>query len=139
MNPIIAPILGIIGKVFEHIWPDPAQQADAQFKLAQLAQSGELAELNADLQTALAQIATDQEEAKSDSLFKSGWRPGIGWVCGSAFAWEFVARPVLLFVFTAYGHPLQLPTVDMSTMMPVLLGMLGLGGMRTFEKVKDKA
>lgn len=139
MNPIIAPILSIIGKVFEHIWPDPAQQAEAQFKLAQLAQSSEMAELNADLQTALAQIAVNQEEAKSEELFKSGWRPGIGWVCGSAFAWEFVARPMLVFALTAYGHPIALPSADMSVMMPVLLGMLGLGGMRTFEKVKDKA
>lgn len=139
MNPLITPILGIVGKVFEHIWPDPAQQAEAQLKLAQLAQSEEMAALDADMQIALAQINVNNTEAQSDDLFKSGWRPAIGWICGSAFGWQFVAMPALQFGCAAFGHTIALPAVDMSQMMPVLLGMLGLGGMRTFEKVRDKA
>lgn len=139
MSPIVTPILAIIGKVFDHVWPDPAQKAEAQLKLLQLEKSGELAALDADLKLALAQIAVNEEEAKSDSIFKSGWRPAIGWICGSAFAWEFVLRPALVFGLAAAGKPVTLPTADMSELMPVLLGMLGLGGFRTFEKVKGKA
>lgn len=145
MNPIVTPILGIIGKVFEHIWPDPAQQAEAQLKLAELQQSGELAELNADLQLALAQIQTNQIEAQSDNIFKSGWRPFIGWVCGGAFAWNFAAAPALTWLINlAYGagylvRPITFAAADMSQMMPVLLGLLGLGGLRTMEKIKGAA
>lgn len=139
MNPIVTPILSIIGKVFDHVWPDPAQKAEAQLKLLQLQQSGELAALDADLQVALAQIRVNEEEARSDNLFKSGWRPAMGWICGSAFAWEYVLRPALLFGLAAYGKPVSLPSADMSQLMPVLLGMLGLGGYRTYEKLKGKA
>mgnify|MGYP001618255910 CR=1 FL=1 len=135
----ITPILGIIGEVFKKVWPDPAQQAEAQFKLTALQHSGALAELNASLQTALAQIEVNKEETKSDSIFKSGWRPAIGWVCGFAFAWQFVGYPFLRFIFTLAGHSIDIPQVNLSEMMPVLLGMLGLGGMRTFEKIQGKA
>jgi hypothetical protein len=68
-------------------------------------------------------------------VFKGGWRPFIGWVCGSAFAYHFVLQPVIVFVVLAVGVDLPpLPEFDMTSLMTVLMGMLGLGGLRTYEK-----
>jgi hypothetical protein len=72
-------------------------------------------------------------------VFTSGWRPFIGWVCGSAFAWNWIGLPVSVFVSNYAGHPLQVSPADMSEMMPVLMGMLGLAGLRSFEKVRGAA
>lgn len=137
MNPLLlGPLADLIKSVVNKIWPDPVQQADAQFKLAQLMQSGELAQLAADTDLAKAQIGVNNTEAASENVFKSGWRPFIGWVCGSAFAWNYVLQPAAQFGLNAAGYPLALHAADLSTMMPVLLGMLGLAGVRTVEKIK---
>lgn len=82
------------------------------------------------------QIAIDQAEAQSARLFVAGARPFLLWVCGAAFAWEYVAMPIASWIATAAGHPVTLPNLNMSQMMPVLLGLLGLGGYKTWEKVK---
>jgi hypothetical protein len=66
----------------------------------------------------------------------AGWRPFIGWSCGVALAWTYVITPVLHFILAQTGNLVELPAMDMSQMMPVLLGMLGLGGLRSFEKYK---
>jgi hypothetical protein len=84
---------------------------------------------------ALAQIEVNKAEAASGSVFKGGWRPFIGWVCGGAFAYHFVLQPVIVFVVLAVGVDLPpLPEFDMTSLMTVLMGMLGLGGLRTYEK-----
>jgi len=67
----------------------------------------------------------------------AGWRPFIGWSCGVALAWNYIAQPVLVFTLAQTGNLVELPALDMSQMMPVLMGMLGLGGLRTFEKYKS--
>ena len=85
----------------------------------------------------LAQIEVNKAEAASGSLFKGGWRPFIGWVCGIAFAYHFIFQPFLIFLYATFGVSIpDLPQFDMGTLMPVLMGMLGLGGLRTFEKAK---
>jgi hypothetical protein len=136
MNPLLlGPLADIIKSVITRIWPDPAQQADAQFKLAQLMETGELANLAAETDLAKAQIGVNNTEAQSEGLFKSGWRPFIGWTCGSAFAWNYVVQPVAKFTLAACGYVVpNLPTLDLATMMPVMLGILGLGVMRTYDK-----
>jgi hypothetical protein len=140
MNPLLlGPLADIIKGVIGRIWPDPQQQADAQYRLAQLVQSGQLAELAASTDLAKAQIGVNQAEAASDSLFKGGWRPFIGWTCGSALAWNFIVRPGIVCGMAIYGHPVALPPADMSELMPTLLGMLGLGTLRTVEKIKGAA
>jgi hypothetical protein len=83
------------------------------------------------------QIKTNQVEAGSRSLWVAGWRPFIGWVCGIAMAWHFVGVPVITFICAWSGVTIPpLPIFDMSSLMTVLMGLLGLGGMRTFEKMK---
>jgi hypothetical protein len=102
---------------------------------ADLEQALALEVMRADWTSVAGQLAINQEEAKRESLFVSGWRPFIGWVCGSAFAYHFVLQPFLVFGLSAAGVELPaLPDLDAATLMPVLLGMLGLGGMRSFEK-----
>jgi hypothetical protein len=86
---------------------------------------------------AIAQIEVNKVEAASDNVFKGGWRPFIGWICGISFAYHFVLQPLLMFILTYIGFPIPaLPEFDMASLMTVLMGMLGLGGLRTFEKYK---
>lgn len=84
----------------------------------------------------LAQLDINKQEAAHRSIFVAGWRPFIGWTCGVALAWTYVGVPILQFILAQTGHLIDLPSMDMSQMMPVLMGMLGLGGLRTFEKFK---
>ena len=84
----------------------------------------------------MAQIAVNQEEAKNNSLFVSGWRPAVGWTCCLGLAGNFILIPMGNFVMTLTGSDILIPLIDVSTMMPVLLGMLGLGSMRTVEKIR---
>ncbi len=85
----------------------------------------------------LAQLDINKTEAAHRSIFVSGWRPFIGWSCGLAMCLNFLLFPLASFVLAQTGHLIELPTLDMSEMMPVLMGMLGLGGLRTVEKIKQ--
>lgn len=123
-------------KVLERVFPDPAQRLEAQTKLAELQQTGELAQLAAETDLAKGQMAINQAEATNENIFISGWRPFIGWVCGVAFAYHFVLQPLLAFGFSASGHEVNLPDFDMNALFTVLAGMLGLGSLRTIEKLK---
>jgi len=83
------------------------------------------------------QLAINKEEAKSGNIFIAGWRPFIGWSCGVALVWHFIAAPFIIFFAALFGATLPtLPEFDMGSLMTVLMGMLGLGGLRTFEKYK---
>jgi hypothetical protein len=86
-----------------------------------------------------AQIEVNKVEAGSSSLFVSGWRPFVGWTCGVALCYHFVLQPFLMFVLLSIGNPMELPVFHMETLTTVLMGMLGLGGLRTYEKVKRSA
>ena len=88
-------------------------------------------------ENALAQIEINKIEAASSDFFKSSWRPFIGWVCGVAFAYHFVLQPIIIFVVALFGAEIPaLPEFDMASLMTVLGGLLGLGGLRTYEKSK---
>ena len=106
---------------------------------AQLSQQLDETALSGQIQEVLAEIQVDAVEAASKSTFVAGWRPGIGWVCGAAMAYAYIVQPLGGFLLAAVGHPVALPAVSLSELMPVLLGMLGLGAMRTVEKVQGVA
>lgn len=132
---IISAAEGIIG-MFK-LPPEVKAQMTQQLSLANIdLEKTELAGTIAALQ---GQLDANKAEASSANWFVAGWRPFIGWVCGSAFAWAFVLQPFCAFFLSSAGRHIVLPTLDLSTMMPVLLGMLGLGGLRTYEKVQDAA
>lgn len=122
--PIFDALTPAINKVLSFI-PDPQQKLEAQHQLM-----GDLMAWDSQ------QTQINAVEAANSNLFVSGWRPFIGWTCGVAYAYAFVLQPLMTFGFTAFGHPVTLPTLGLAELSPVLLGMLGLGGMRTFEKMK---
>ena len=122
--------------IIDKIIPDPAQKAEAQLKLLQLQQSGELKQLEAEVSLAQGQIKVNEVEAGSDSLFKSGWRPFVGWTCGLGFFAKFIGGPFLFVFAQFFGISIILPPIDLSEMLPLLIGMLGLGAYRTYEKTK---
>jgi len=126
LGKLVDPVSNILDKVVE----DKDQKAKLAHEIATMAErhAQELAK---------GQIEINKEEAKSRNIFIAGWRPFVGWTCGLALFWHFLGLPVTLFVTGWFDlqHP-PLPEFDMQSLMTVLLGMLGLGGMRTFEKFK---
>jgi hypothetical protein len=126
LQALIGPVTGLLDKFI----PDADEKAKLAHEIATMAekQAHELA---------LAQIEVNKAEAASGSVFKGGWRPFIGWVCGIAFLYHFVLQPLLLFAIAVAGVQLPaLPEFDMGTLLTVLGGLLGLGSLRTFEKTK---
>ena len=92
-------------------------------------------ELNQEIHRAnMAQIEVNKEEAKHRTVFVAGWRPFTGWVCASALAYHFILEPIIVFGLALYNIQLTLPQFDMGSLLTVLMGMLGLGGLRTYEK-----
>jgi hypothetical protein len=126
LNSLIGPATQILDKFVE----DKDQKAKLAHELATMADR--LAH-----EQQLAQIAVNKEEAASGSLFKGGWRPFVGWVCGVAFCYHFILQPVIIFVVALVGIEIpELPEFDMGTLLTVLGGMLGIGSLRTYEKQK---
>jgi len=126
ISSLIGPVTGILDKVI----PDSDMKAKLAHEIATMSD-------NHAQQALLSQLEINKAEAASGSLFKGGWRPFIGWTSGVAFAYHFVLQPLLVFVLTASGVDLpELPEFDMSTLLTVLGGMLGIGGLRSYEKTK---
>lgn len=131
----VAQVSGVVGKVIDRIWPDPTVNAQMKTDLAKAQMDGSLKEYLADSDLIKAQLAVNQAEAANPNIFVAGWRPFIGWTCGSVFAFNFIGAPVATWATTLFGHPTPMPTLDFGSMLPILLGMLGLGAMRTTEKL----
>lgn len=112
-------------KVLDKFIPDPAAKAKAETELR-----------SALMEWDAAQLKVNAVEAAHTSIFVAGWRPFIGWVCGAAFAYHFVFQPVLVFSLAMFGKMVPTPVFPMETLLTVLMGLLGLGGLRTYEKFK---
>lgn len=132
-------LIPALGAIFDKVIPDPQAAADAKLKAMELAQRGELAVLDADMKLALGQMEINKVEATTD-LFRGGWRPAVGWTCVFGLVYQFLLQPLLPWVAAVFGgHVPPLPAIDNETLMVLLTGMLGLGGLRTFERVKGRA
>lgn len=132
----IGAIADFAGKIVDRFFPDPAAAQAAKLELLKMQQNGELAALAAATDLAKAQIGVNQEEAKSASLLISGWRPSVGWVCVAALAYQYLVAPIAPWLLNAFAvHVPPLPGLD-DNLWQLLFGMLGLGGLRTYEKVK---
>jgi hypothetical protein len=125
LDPVTA-ALDIGGKLIDRLWPDPAQADAAKLELLRLQQSGELAQISG-------QLEINKVEAASGSVFVAGWRPYIGWVCGTGLAYQFLVYPV------AVAFIPKIVQLDMGTLLTLLAGMLGFGAMRTQEKLNGVA
>ena len=126
LQALIGPVTGLLDKFIE----DKDQKAQLAHDLATMAErhAQELAQ---------GQLEINKAEAQHRNIFVAGWRPFIGWTCGVALAWHFVISPFVIFGASMAGVELpELPEFDMGSLMTVLMGMLGLGGLRTFEKAK---
>lgn len=132
-------LVGVVANLLDRVLPDPKAADAAKLEFLKLAQSGELAQLNADTQLAAGQIDVNKVEAANASLFVSGWRPAVGWCCALAFAFKFIGGPSAFVLAQWFGHPITLPNFDFTEMSTILMGMLGLGAMRSVEKIKGKA
>jgi hypothetical protein len=131
LNALIGPVTSIIDKII----PDPQAKAEAKIKLLEMEQAGAFKALDADLQIALAQIGVNKAEAESPDFFRSGWRPAVGWTCVVGLVYTFLLQPLMSWGSAIWHIPVP-PVLDMGTLITLLAGMLGLGGFRTFEKVK---
>lgn len=118
-------VADLAGTVINKIWPDKTEAEKQQLAAAVMVVQG--------------QIDINKEEAKNPSVFVSGWRPAIGWICGMACAWNWVGLPIAKLTLDLLGKPITLSPADIGEMMPILLGMLGLGGLRTVEKINGVA
>ena len=129
LEALIAPVTGLLDKFI----PD----ADERNRLAH--EIATMSERHAH-ELAKGQIEINKAEATHKSRFVAGWRPFVGWSCGVALAWHFIGQPIAVFVISYTGvEAPPLPAFDMDSLLTVLLGMLGLGGLRTFEKTKNIA
>jgi Holin of 3TMs, for gene-transfer release len=124
MDPLTAG-MELAQTAIQKIWPDKSAE--------------EAQRLAAEVSIVQGQLSINAAEAASANGFTSGWRPFIGWVCGTACAWNWILLPVAKFACAYFGKPLALSPADLTEMWPLLMGMLGLGGLRTFEKVKRVA
>lgn len=131
LDPLTA-ALEVGGKLLDKFFPNPAERAQAELELLRLKNSGELAELANETSLATAQMAINAEEAKSQSLFVSGWRPFVGWNCGFGLSYQFLVYPVLV----AYNK--DIVSLDINTLITLLGGLLGLGSLRTLEKLRGR-
>lgn len=124
MDPISA-VSDLAGTVIKTIWPDKSAQEQQQLAAAVTLVQG--------------QLAVNQAEATNPSTFVSGWRPFIGWVCGSACAWNWIGISILKTILDLAHQQVTLAPASLTEMMPVLMGMLGLGTLRTVEKIQGVA
>ena len=126
LQALIGPVTGLLDKFVE----DKDQKARLAHDIATMAEKHAH-------EAAMAQVEVNKTEAGHRSIFVAGWRPFIGWTCGVALAYHFIFAPLIVFGATWAGATIpDLPVFDMDSLMTVLLGMLGLGGMRSFEKAK---
>lgn len=129
MNPLLlGPVFEIGGKLIDRLFPDPAAKAAAELELLKMTQAGEL-------QTTLAQLEINAREAAHPSIFVAGWRPFVGWTCGIGLIYATVGHNLLSWLAVARGWP-EPPMVDADLLIYTLGGLLGIGGLRTIEKVK---
>ena len=135
--PVWLALVPAISQLLDKIIPDPQARANAKLALTQAENAQALQEMQLALQADTNQTQIDQSEAQNTSLFVSGWRPFIGWVCGGAFAYHFIVQPLLAFAIANTGGTVKLPDFDIQELTTVLMGMLGLGSLRTIEKIKN--
>ncbi len=132
MNPIFEAVLGPIFKIIDKAIPDKSQQDAVKAQLLVMDKQLEVAELESSVKLALGQLEVNKQEA-AGNWFQAGWRPTAGYVCVAGFGYQFLLQPFLTWYSLNHGGVVP-PTLDVGDLMTVLLGMLGLGTLRTYEK-----
>jgi len=125
--------LPVIGKLIDRIIPDKKAAAEAKIKMMEMDGDLLVKELDAMVQVNLAQARINEMEAKSDNLFKAGWRPLIGWTCAIGIIWGIIVQPVVAWICAIEGVPPP-PPIEWSELLAIAIPLLGIGGMRSWEK-----
>ena len=133
MDPLSGLLMGLGGKLIDALFPGKEKAAEAKLKLFELQQNGQLAIMANDTALAKMQADINAVEAASPNLFVSGWRPFIGWICGIGLTYQFLVYPILIAFVP------KIVQLDMGTLITLLFGLLGLGVLRTQEKIKGVA
>ena len=121
----VGAVADLANSVISKIWPDKSEQEKQQLAAAVMVIQG--------------QLDINKAEAANPNLFVSGWRPAVGWICVAACGWNWVGLPILKAIMMAVGHPIPMAAADLTEMLPILIGLLGLGGLRTAEKINGVA
>lgn len=130
----VAAVAGIGGKLIDRLWPDPTQAAAAKLELLKMRQTGELATLAAETDLLKGQLAVNEAEASSGSIFVAGWRPMVGWTMAAGIAMNLIVNPLMVWGTELAGYTIAPPSMDMVTILTLLPGMLGMS-LRTVEKL----
>ena len=130
---LISAIMPSVMEVAGRFLPEDREKRAAAEREIQAKLTDSLAQVD------LAQLGINKVEAAHRSMFVAGWRPFIGWTCGVALMYTYVLQPILVFGLAQSGYLVDLPRMDLGELMPVLMGMLGLGGLRSWEKIKGVA
>ena len=121
----VGAVSSLVETVISKIWPDKSAAEAQQLAAAVMVVQG--------------QLDINKVEASNPSVFVSGWRPALGWICGAACAWNWIGLPIVKVAIGFTSYKLEVSPADISEMMPILMGMLGLGGLRTLEKINGVA
>jgi roadblock/LC7 domain-containing protein len=132
MIPIVTALLPALGTLIDRLIPDRAAADKAKAEM-------ELQLVNAANEAAMAQVEVNKVEAAHSSVFVAGWRPSIGWVCAAGLAWAFVVAPIASWALLVLGIKAELPAIQFDHLFELVLAMLGIGGLRTFEKLRGVA
>lgn len=122
---LVTTLLPVVGDLLKRWFPDPEQAAAAERELLTVLLSADLG-----------QIEVNKSEAQHQSVFVAGWRPFIGWICGVGLFWAFVGYPLASWMVALSRPDLPIPKLSTDILLELVLAMLGLGGLRTFEKIK---
>lgn len=129
MNPLLlAPLLEVGRSIIDRLFPDPEKKAAAELELLKMTQDGDLKQI-------LGQLEINAREAQHPSIWVSGWRPGAGWAGVAGLVYTTIFHPLFVWLSAIKGWPTP-PQLDSDLLWIVLTGMLGLGGLRSIEKVK---
>jgi roadblock/LC7 domain-containing protein len=132
MIPVVTALLPALGTLIDRLIPDRAAAERAKAEMEQQLVTAANA-------AALAQVEVNKVEAAHSSVFVAGWRPSIGWVCAAGLAWAFVLAPVASWALMVLGIKAELPAIQFDHLFELVLAMLGIGGLRTFEKMRGVA
>jgi hypothetical protein len=130
----LVPVMPVLEKVFDRVFPNPEDKAKAQLELLKMTQAGEFRELDSEDRAMQGQIEINKIEAASESLYKSGWRPAVGWMCVLALACQYFFVPLLSWVATNKLGWAPPPKLDVSELIALLFALLGVSGLRSYDK-----
>lgn len=122
-------LFDIGGKIIDRVLPDKAANDAAKAELLKMQLAGELDQISQ-------QIKTNQVEAANASVFVAGWRPFIGWICGLAIAVDYILRPLFIWFGNETHHAADFPNLDLSELMPLIVGMLGFTVAHTWQETQ---